>query len=424
MTPVVLLWLWLITVPSNAFATTYYVDKNHGSASDGNAGTSTSVPWLTVGKCVSTLVAGDTCQIRTGTYPEYLTINTSGTSGSRITYENYPGETPIIDGSGTATNQPTVWSQPRLFQINADYITLRGLEIKNPCSIAINIPSGANFVYLIDLHVHDCYLACYYISGDDGQIINNHVHHAHDNIAPDDGGNADCISITGSAGDHADSWLIEGNNLHDCSDDGLDTWVSGGSPGGHTIRHNLVHDIGIQNGNKNCYKLGGSQAGGHNLVYNNIAYNCGAVGFNNNSGPSNEIYNNLAYNTTSHCFLNYDNAGTYKNNIAASCGGSQFSTSGPASTQTTNNWNLSLTCTFVSTDPANGNFLRHAAASACIGVGTDLSVTFTTDYVGNTRSVPWDLGAYEYIAGGGGGAGGGGAAGASLRPTTPARTAT
>ncbi len=410
---IVLIWL-CVMVPSVSEAATYYVDKHHPSASNSNAGTSTSAPWLTIGKCVSTMVAGDTCQIRAGTYLEYLTISTSGTAVNRITYRNYPGETPIIDGSGTATNQPTVWSQPRLIKINADYITLQGLEIKDPCSIAINIPSGADFAYLIDLHVHDCYLACYYIAGDNGRIINNHVHHAHDNIAPDNGGNADCISITGSAGDHADAWLVEGNDLHDCSDDGLDTWVSGGSIGGHTIRNNIVHDIGIQNGNKNCYKLGGNQVGGYNLVYNNIAYNCGASGFNNNSGPANQLYNNIAYNTTSHCFLNYDNAGTYKNNIAVSCGGQAFFQSGPSNTQTTNSWNLGLTCTFASTTVGNENFLKHAVTDPCLAVGSNLSAIFTVDRLGVTRNA-WDLGAYEGSpsgGGGGGGPGGGGAAGA------------
>jgi hypothetical protein len=36
------------------------------------------------------------------------------------------------------------------------------------------------------------------------------------------------------------------------------------------------------------------------------------------------------------------------------------------------------------------------SGSPCIGAGANLSVTFTTDIVGATRTVPWDMGAYKY----------------------------
>ena len=53
-------------------------------------------------------------------------------------------------------------------------------------------------------------------------------------------------------------------------------------------------------------------------------------------------------------------------------------------------------------DYANGD-LRLKAGSALIGAGTDLSADFTTDITGATRTIPWDIGAFEYSAGGGGG---------------------
>lgn len=63
--------------------TTYYVNKNHPSASDSNAGTSASLPWLTLSKATATVAAGDTVYIA-GLYPELMTWATSGTSGSPI----------------------------------------------------------------------------------------------------------------------------------------------------------------------------------------------------------------------------------------------------------------------------------------------------------------------------------------------------
>jgi hypothetical protein len=38
------------------------------------------------------------------------------------------------------------------------------------------------------------------------------------------------------------------------------------------------------------------------------------------------------------------------------------------------------------------------AGSTLIGAGTDLSGSFTTDITGKTRSVPWDVGAFEFVA--------------------------
>lgn len=46
-------------------------------------------------------------------------------------------------------------------------------------------------------------------------------------------------------------------------------------------------------------------------------------------------------------------------------------------------------------DPANGNF-HLANGSPVIGSGVDLSQIFNYDIAGNTRTVPWDMGAYVY----------------------------
>src|SRR2546425_9978812 len=65
-------------VPLNAMATNYYVNNRNGSASDSNAGTNPSLPWLTLGKCASTMVAGDTCTVYAGTYNENVTVPAGG----------------------------------------------------------------------------------------------------------------------------------------------------------------------------------------------------------------------------------------------------------------------------------------------------------------------------------------------------------
>jgi hypothetical protein len=87
-------------VAAPAFAaggTTYYVSP---TGSDSNPGTS-GAPFLHIQKCASTMVAGDTCQIATGTYRETVTPVNSGTSASRITYTAAPEATVTIDGTNT-----------------------------------------------------------------------------------------------------------------------------------------------------------------------------------------------------------------------------------------------------------------------------------------------------------------------------------
>lgn len=63
-------------------AATYYVAK---TGNNNNLGTQVA-PWLTIQKAANTAVAGDTINIAAGTYAENVSINTSGTSSSRITW--------------------------------------------------------------------------------------------------------------------------------------------------------------------------------------------------------------------------------------------------------------------------------------------------------------------------------------------------
>ena len=86
-------------------ATTYYVSTagNNGWDSLAPAYVSgTNGPWLTLTYANSHVTAGDTVQIRGGTYQdEIVTWTTNGTSGNRITITNYASEVPILDGEYT-----------------------------------------------------------------------------------------------------------------------------------------------------------------------------------------------------------------------------------------------------------------------------------------------------------------------------------
>lgn len=83
---------------------TYYLDKTHGSASDSNAGTSASLPWLTQSKATTTVAAGDKV-IVTGTYTELLSLTTTaGTELAPIVFEASSAGAWTIDAGNTRAN--------------------------------------------------------------------------------------------------------------------------------------------------------------------------------------------------------------------------------------------------------------------------------------------------------------------------------
>ena len=113
-------------LPASAFAApSYYVAK---TGADTNPGTEQQ-PWLTVQHAANVASPGSTVYVHAGTYQERVNINVSGNSqDGYITFSNYPGETPILDGSTLVA--PT--SDNGMFFIsNQNYIVINGFQIEN-----------------------------------------------------------------------------------------------------------------------------------------------------------------------------------------------------------------------------------------------------------------------------------------------------
>jgi hypothetical protein len=93
--------LTLLVTPS-ALAADYFVSP---TGNDDSSGTTESKPFLTVRRAVEAATQpGDTVWIRGGVYPadnwnNQLNLRYSGTADAPITFRNYPGELPILDGS-------------------------------------------------------------------------------------------------------------------------------------------------------------------------------------------------------------------------------------------------------------------------------------------------------------------------------------
>src|SRR5262245_37074226 len=113
-------------VASQSFAATYYIAPGGLNTNSGNIGS----PWATLQHASDVMVAGDTVNVRGGTYSDRLVVSTSGSDGGGyITYQNYPGETPIYSG-GTG-----VW----IGAYDKNYLKFIGLTFQNYTGGAFNV---------------------------------------------------------------------------------------------------------------------------------------------------------------------------------------------------------------------------------------------------------------------------------------------
>lgn len=167
-----------IQLPSRS-GTTYYVST---SGNDTNAGT-LSAPWRTIQKAANTVKAGDTVQVRAGTYNEIVTIKTSGNAASGyITFENYPSEAPVVDGTGLAVGSS---GETGLFSLEGtfNYIVIQGFEIRNYSSSAKGkVPVGIDFEG----------------AGTNIQIVNNHIHNIVQTLSGCNAANALAVALYGT----------------------------------------------------------------------------------------------------------------------------------------------------------------------------------------------------------------------------------
>lgn len=108
------LCLTTLSAPASAqthHGVTYFVSPSGSATNPGTA----AKPFLDIQQCATIMVAGDTCQIASGTYRETVTPAHSGTANAPITYKAAPGADVTIDG----TDPVTGWSQVNSTDLSA-----------------------------------------------------------------------------------------------------------------------------------------------------------------------------------------------------------------------------------------------------------------------------------------------------------------
>src|SRR4030042_857573 len=122
--------LCVLAAPQLLAGTIYYVATNGDDSYNGlypSYQGGSNGPFRTLGKVASTIAAGDSVQIRGGTYQEKVNWSRSGTAANRITIDNYNDETVIIDGGYTLPGGSVYYF---LVTISGSYVTLRDVTIK------------------------------------------------------------------------------------------------------------------------------------------------------------------------------------------------------------------------------------------------------------------------------------------------------
>lgn len=262
----VLLALSLISLAQAG--STFYVAK---SGSDSNSG-SASAPWLTIQHAASTVTAGATVYVGTGTYNESVTFANSGTSSQPIVF-NGQGVA-IVDGTGVACCVSPTFAQSNgfigtntqgLFNIGAaagvNYLTVEGFTIQNyKVTTAAKVPLGILVVG----------------SGTAINILNNTVKNIQETAGKR--GNAYGIGVFGISATPL-SVTVSGNTVTGCLTGQSETTTFNGNVQNFVVSNNTIYDndnigtdaIGFEGVGPTGFDQAKNGEFSGNLIYNNSA---------------------------------------------------------------------------------------------------------------------------------------------------------
>ncbi|MFD0962098.1 right-handed parallel beta-helix repeat-containing protein [Paenibacillus chungangensis] len=215
--------------PLAAYSTSQYSHATYYVATDGDdtaVGTLES-PWRTIQHAVNALLPGDTVMVRGGIYEEFINISTSGMKGAYIIIQAYPGERPVVDGTGLTITS----GNNALFNLKGvSYVVIDGFELRGlTTSSSSETPAGIR-VRRGGSHIH---------------ILNNDVHHI-ENLSDD--GNAHGIHIYGNDAVPLANIRVSGNRVHHLKLGSSESLTVSGNVDGFSVDNNKVHDnnnIGI-----------------------------------------------------------------------------------------------------------------------------------------------------------------------------------
>ncbi len=402
-----------------AHAVTYYVSP---AGNDANLGTSTSRPWKTLARVVkanSILKPGDKVYFRGGDYlitssmPYEYYFSKSGTSSSRITYQNYPGERPVIVYDWRK-NPPL---KRYLLTISGDFVTVDGLNFRQTESSRLlsfdgNIEKNINLTksavwghgdnVIIRNVTIDNFSGVGIQSGQSKYLLVEQCTVRGTGSHP--------LYISAGYGTFRSNTLDGSRGKHNAHGIQIQGTLEAGNAVGNNIYGNL-----IKNGQGSGIIISGPVI--NNLIYNNVIINGGIksgqpLSFWEYSGPigsGNKFYNNTAigksaislisqfkdsgknvkvYNNIFHPSVTVEIGLTTSTNVYSNI---FYNIKGSLPRGTGNKLQNPMLMTPTGT-VAQSAMLRSGSPA----IGTSTSGASTTDYASRTRNSRPDKGAWEY----------------------------
>ena len=312
-----------------------------------DAGTGALASPLSLPAALTKIAPGDTILMRGGiyAYAVQITIDSAnaGNAGKRKCLFAYPNERPVLDFSSQPYGKTSAVSNPRGLQLDGSYWHLRNLEVMGSADNGIYVSGNDNIVESCWLHRNrDTGLQLGRRASTQAAIgqwpsrnlILNCESWDNYDTAPNGGENADgfAAKLTSGVGN-----VFRGCIAHHNIDDGWDlfTKVETGAIGAVTIDQCIAHHNGTLTtgyvnpaGDKNGFKLGGSDMANPHYVARSVAYANGKNGFTWNSNPGViQMVNNLAFdNSLSDGNFKFGQSGTpsagiFYNNVSHWTGG-------------------------------------------------------------------------------------------------------
>jgi len=277
---------------------TFYVSK---SGADTNSGSYTA-PWLTIQHAANSVSAGATVYVEAGVYNESVTFPNSGTASNPITLANYPGQAPVLDGTGLSVTG----TQGLINIISQSYIIVNGFEIRD-------YTTGKSTLTPAGIWVTG--------SGSGVQLLNNQVHNI--TTTSEKNGNAFGIAVYGTSSTPITNLNITGNQVYSLKTGQSESVNVDGNVTYFSITNNIVHDndnIGIDAIGFEGVGPTGSDQARYGEISGNTVYNISGI---NNAGEGDSYDADGLYcdgceyvvferNTVYACDLNMEAASEHK----------------------------------------------------------------------------------------------------------------
>jgi hypothetical protein len=401
--------VWSAVLAGAADAAEWYVDNSGAPpCSDSAPGGTESQPWCTINYAAVRAGPGDVVYVKNGTYREDVYIDGKNGGVNYITFQNYPGHSPVIQGNGVESGRNKIINssfvrfiglaitnvQHGIFVEASNNIILQNLLVHHIGQEAVRIRRNSSFVTIQDSVIHGTRK---WRSNGEGVYIGTSSSQQPD--APPYDNTHDVIVRNNTIYDTGDECIeakegtynviIDGNRMHDCLlDPGImdPNWGAievmehdryHGSNPNHVIKNNVIRTaktgIGVHTGA---------------TVFNNVIYGQTARfrGISIDNPDSDSYVRRIFHNT-----IDLPQARAVV--VAAGTTAEIRNNIGPTSTG-----NIAAKSAFFANRVA-GDY-RLAPGGAPIDRGVDLTATVPEDIEGGSRSNgPPDLGAYEFRVG-------------------------